>query len=285
MVPRSLFKNYGEGATQRRLPNAQQMQQATTEYLKEMTKDTVFFQENPARPVAMFASSELIFGKAIGMGEFGTVVQVEGTRLSQEKQLSDCPASNLEQQSPSQSLSTSPQTDSTHRISKSCADLSLLGELDVLESFNCKEEDFQHQKGLRSRIASNVITANQSSKLYKYAVKQIRKDLYPAKRVEAAKGLAREQKFLASIAHPNIVRLRGIVSKPGFETNMMVLDKLEQSLLQQAVDWKTQSAQLSSFVFPWQSQQRVQVGKDILAGRLLALYDIAQAVKYLHSKR
>mmetsp|Transcript_26667 Transcript_26667/g.63580 ORF Transcript_26667/g.63580 Transcript_26667/m.63580 type:complete len:709 (+) Transcript_26667:412-2538(+) len=72
-----------------------------------------------------------------------------------------------------------------------------------------------------------------------FALKQVRKDLYPKKRCEAAKDLAREAKFLARLSHPNIVCLRGLVSQPGRPAFGILLDRLRITLSEEAVLWKS----------------------------------------------
>lgn len=235
--------------------------------------------------MARFDCSELRIGVTIGMGEFGCVAEVSGIKLCETKLCDcECPPPPLIKQSPSSS--SSPQRESMHRLTKSCLDLPLLSEVSEGGSTfgcDCKEEDLKHRAELRNRIADSSVTSSQDQTTqYNYAVKQIRKDLYPVKRVEAAKSLAKEQKFLSSLSHPNIVRLRGVAGKAGFDSHMLIFDKLEQSLLQQIVDWKN-DLQSSTFSFPWKSKQS-QLEKEIMAARLLALYDISQAVKFLHSK-
>eukprot|EP00529_Nitzschia_sp_RCC80_P025216 CAMPEP_0113496714 /NCGR_PEP_ID=MMETSP0014_2-20120614/30262_1 /TAXON_ID=2857 /ORGANISM="Nitzschia sp." /LENGTH=530 /DNA_ID=CAMNT_0000390641 /DNA_START=281 /DNA_END=1870 /DNA_ORIENTATION=+ /assembly_acc=CAM_ASM_000159 len=72
-----------------------------------------------------------------------------------------------------------------------------------------------------------------------FALKQVRKDLYPKKRCEAAKDLAREAKFLARLSHPNIICLRGLVSQPGRPSFGILLDRLRITLSEEAVLWKS----------------------------------------------
>lgn len=92
-------------------------------------------------------------------------------------------------------------------------------------------------------------------------IKQIRKDLYPKKRVEAAKDLAREAKLLARLQqlfflednicpnsssgyiytnhnnHPNLITLRGIVSDPGSPSFGILLDRLHLTLAELTTSW------------------------------------------------
>eukprot|EP00980_Cylindrotheca_fusiformis_P017156 scaffold5281_cov127-Cylindrotheca_fusiformis.AAC.5 len=286
MAPRSLFKNYGDGTRQRaRGPDLEVMEESAAAHLHEMEKNSVYFEENLPRSVPRLDTSEILLEHIIGMGEFGTVMEV--SQIQRKRSIvhhrCDCPAplGDCVEQEEIQS----PSSEAMPRVSYSCLELSLLDELELPENdvvgCQCTETDFQHQNELISRISSTVSNNNANGKLrYNYAVKHIRKDLYPAKRAEAAKSLAREQKFLQTIHHPNIIRLRGIVGRPGFDTHMIILDKLEHSLLQQIFDWKEQ-VKPTSFSL-WKSQKSSE--KDVLSKRLLALYDIARAIEFLHSK-
>lgn len=123
---------------------------------------------------------------------------------------------------------------------------------------------------------------------YRYAIKHIRKDLYPKRKIIAVRDLAREAKLLSHLDHPNIVRLRGIVGKPGEETFMILLDRLDITLGAQISEWKEKLQEGSNrmVLFPWKlSTQQQSLETAILYDRLIALYDVAQAMNYLHSKR
>ena len=123
----------------------------------------------------------------------------------------------------------------------------------------------------------------------RYAVKQLRKDLYLKKRVEAAKDLAREAKFLSCLQHPNIVTLRGTVSQPGLSDFMIVLDHLYTTLSEHLARWHDESPTPPLINIPWpiemRSQQQIELEARILTERLLALYDVSQAMRYLYQKR
>jgi serine/threonine protein kinase len=98
-------------------------------------------------------------------------------------------------------------------------------------------------------------------------IKQIRKDLYPKKRIEAAKDLAREAKLLSRLQqlyflenqfsessqrlpychpnnttnrnnHPNLITLRGTVSDPGSPYFGILLDRLHLTLAELSSSWK-----------------------------------------------
>lgn len=121
----------------------------------------------------------------------------------------------------------------------------------------------------------------------RYAVKKIRPDLHDASHIEAAIiDLAKEAKFLASIRHPNIVKIRGTVGTPGTYEFMIIMDCLQLTLRQKVEWWQQQHIQSHGprgiFAFlPNASKQACL--EDVFADKLLALYDIARAMRYLHN--
>mmetsp|Transcript_8656 Transcript_8656/g.20782 ORF Transcript_8656/g.20782 Transcript_8656/m.20782 type:complete len:456 (+) Transcript_8656:130-1497(+) len=289
MVVRSLFKNYDKGAARNRsrVDDVQIMQERIVMCLDEMDANSVYFRENMPHLIAQFMPSEVLLENIIGMGEFGTVVEVTGIRLanstSDDGDTSSPPLVNLQQNM--EGLS-----DSLRCKVQSCFELSSLDNFEVpplqeeCDDSGYDKENIRQRDELRYQIADTLSTdATITSMQYNYAVKQIRRDLYPDKREEAAKSLAKEQKFLQTIQHPNIVRLRGIVDEPGGNNHMLMLDKLGHSLLQQVVDWKEELPS-NSFAFPWKSPKVQETEARVLSERLFALYDIAQAVSFLHSK-
>ncbi|KAL3944479.1 MAG: hypothetical protein SGBAC_001456 [Bacillariaceae sp.] len=288
MVVRSLFKNYDNGARSRSsrvVADVEVMQERIVMYLDELEANSVYFQENKPHPIAQFMPSEMLLENIIGMGEFGTVLEVAGIRLN-DSTSDDCgnsPPPLVHLQHNMDGIS-----DSMRCRVQSCFELSSLDNIEVPALQKCdsgdEKENLRQRDELRSQVADTLSTrATRTSIHYNYAVKQIRRDLYPDKREEAAKSLSKEQKFLQTIQHPNICRLRGIVGQPGGSNYMLILDKLNHSLLQQVVDWKEELPS-SAFAFPWKSPKVQETEARVLCERLFALYDIAQAVSFLHSK-
>lgn len=283
MVVRSLFKNYGHGTGQQR---SQVVQERIIVYMKEMESNSVYFQENKPQPVAQLNASEMLLENIIGMGEFGIILKVSGLRLDEvsscDRDASTQPLVNLQQNGDE-------LPECMHHTVRRCFKQSTLDDIEVpplQESYSggCKNEDIRQRKELRSQLAATLSNEYASTSIhYNCVVKRIRKDLYPDKREEAAKSLAKEQKFLQTIQHPNIIQLRGIVDKPGDDNHMLILDGLSHSLFQEVVEWKEQLPS-STFAFPWKLRKKQEIESLILAKRLLALYDIAQAVSFLHSK-
>jgi Protein tyrosine and serine/threonine kinase len=119
----------------------------------------------------------------------------------------------------------------------------------------------------------------------RYAIKRARHDLTRDAILEAVVDLAVEAKFLATMRHPNIVRMRGTVGTPGSEGFMIVMDRLQMTLREKMVVWnresKGQSVGLHGKLLGNKSNTAVQ--REQYADKLLAIYDIARAMRYLHN--
>ena len=148
---------------------------------------------------------------------------------------------------------------------------------------------------LRGRMAAHVLRHG----IARYAVKRIVQNyksssssMTPSQKeqqqqqhdMDAAIDLACEAKFLASLSHPNIVRLRGTVGTPGSLTFMMILDRLTQTLDQKINDWKQQQSQNNRNNF-FRLVRKKQKEHALFMERLVALLDMARALRYLHRHR
>ena len=319
MAPRSLFKDYGDGKKQRRrIVDDNLMEQTTLQCLSSMMDNSMFFRDNPPRNLAFFQPQELILDKIVGMGEFGIVLEVVGVRYQSTEarttsnEVPDagraffttekgdvgigCPtgtksfvASDSYSLRGSQSctaLNTMSNRNSSRKLATpapsihSDADSGLSMEQqkqNSLRDFICAHVHQSSSSGLDNSCASTKTVK------FRYVVKQLRKDLYMKKKLEASKDLAREAKFLASCEHANIIKLRGIVSNPGRWNFMIILDHLQETLAEAMVEWKEQDVVPSMLFLPW-STRIEQQQNTVSSMRLMALYDVAQAVQYLHHK-
>ena len=146
------------------------------------------------------------------------------------------------------------------------------------------EMDINNDAPLSSN-SNNSRVKSKSLEKPRFAVKQIRKDLYPKKMIEAGKDLAREAKILARLDHPNIAGLRATIGNPGDFDFMLLLDRLGITLSEQVTEWHRQlSGGGGGLGFRWKNSQRVAVERNVLSERLAALYDMSRAMQYLHQK-
>lgn len=93
-----------------------------------------------------------------------------------------------------------------------------------------------------STVGPSIVVSGAS----RFVIKQIRKDLYPKKKIEAAKDLAREAKFLARLDHPNIVALRGLVSQAGNPEFGILLDRLRITLSEELSMWHQREEEIAA---------------------------------------
>ena len=103
---------------------------------------------------------------------------------------------------------------------------------------------------------------------------------------EAVKDLACEAKFLQSLHHPNIIRLRGTMGTPGDPDFGLVLDRMSGTLRDKIRDWK-RIREGASFVnlLMCCSRERAYFCNKLFLEQIMAVFDIARGMKYLHSKR
>ena len=127
----------------------------------------------------------------------------------------------------------------------------------------------------------------------RYAIKRLRADVMEddnAYQMGAA-DLVIEARFLACLEHPNIVKLRGMTHGDcdafgsGIEGDyFLILDRLSESLTQRIEKWKKEAklsrGKHSGLVF----DRRGKKWNSLLAKRLDCGFEIANALKFLHSK-
>jgi len=280
---RSLFRDSYENQNKREGMALQKMDEATSEYLMTMEEDSPFFgtagdpfgstreeakgSRNESRNsyetcggvvVPRFEPNEIELQTTIGMGEFGMVLNV--LRVCLDPRIDDNDEGG--------------ETETSYAKNENCASdemaIAVPSEPSVLWLPSAKQNHIHQVEAnriLRERLASNgrgrrtngsfgkVSVRDVSAKSF-LVIKQIRKDLYPNKRIEAAKELAREAKFLARLQqlyscsegnkkirmdhrnnHPNLITLRGIVSNSGSPEFGILLDRLHLTLEELSNSW------------------------------------------------
>jgi len=102
----------------------------------------------------------------------------------------------------------------------------------------------------------------------------------------AVKDLACEAKFLQSLHHPNIIRLRGTMGTPGDPDFGLVLDRMPGTLRDKIRHWKRISKGVPfGNLLMCCSREHAYFFNKLFLEQLMAVFDIARGLKYLHSKR
>lgn len=139
----------------------------------------------------------------------------------------------------------------------------------------------------RGYMSSHVVRQGRP----RYAMKRLRDDLPQDRLLNAMTDLAAEAKFMSSMRHPNICKMRGTVSQPGKLDYAIVMDYLVQTLGQKMDEWKELDEKGSKFSVlerllhqqKTKKDAHLTIQKERYADKLLALYDAARAIKYLHN--
>jgi len=144
-------------------------------------------------------------------------------------------------------------------------------------------KSYQQRMELRRRMAAHCIARSGDAR---YALKKLKTNALV--QTDAVLDLACEARFLASIHHPNIIRLRGTVGEPGTPHFAIVLDRLTETLVEKLEEWKEEGQPKSrglEKIFGGIFCRETRPSPKIWADRLLAAFDIARAMRYLHQKR
>eukprot|EP00978_Attheya_sp_CCMP212_P047105 scaffold421227_cov54-Attheya_sp.AAC.2 len=147
----------------------------------------------------------------------------------------------------------------------------------------------------RRKFVSDNLRREEGNHDARYAIKFLSREtmMNPVKYRTGAADLALEAKFLASLDHPNIVKIRGIPNegekgflRPVLGGFFIIMDRLYNTLDEQIhVTWKKEKdAFPSSKRFMCKAPDPVvaQKKEDLLLRRLTAMFDIAGAFSYMH---
>jgi hypothetical protein len=117
----------------------------------------------------------------------------------------------------------------------------------------------------------------------RYAVKRLRSGTSKRKVLHASVDLAAEKEFLASMKHPNIIRLRGTVGYPGHPGYMLLMDRLHVSMKQKLHEWKQDVRGTMGYLGMRVRHRKAHIG--LLSERVVAAYDVARALNFLHGHK
>jgi hypothetical protein len=148
-----------------------------------------------------------------------------------------------------------------------------------IENGDENDEDYIHSVVQDRRFMQKHCIRN--GKDCRYALKTMqdacRKD--PSMFVNTVVDMAIEFKFLSTVRHPNIIKMRamsaGDICQPH---TFLILDRLYDTLTDRITQWKKKDVNGLSKLFDFQKKRE----KEFLAKRLLVAYDIASALNYLH---
>lgn len=283
--------------------------------LGQLEKDSTFFHQNPPKPLPHLERSQIEIGQFLGEGEFGIVSEVKEFKvldpchcpvcLRQEKKDDAAPPVKklvITGMPPLDKAQYKANRKESHGSRVSFADVPVtiddiqyLQEPDIEEKAGADDQNDAFEYSSDDDDADSDITTDFEQReergfmrahcmrggLARYAVKRIREDVDEEMMEDAAIDLASEAKFLASLSHPNIIKMRAVVGMPGDPGFLMVMDRLYQTLNEKIREWK--KAEKSYKGFLGVVGRRQEDLDHVRLDRMVALYDVSRAIRYLHS--
>lgn len=285
-------------------------------YLRKTLENSAFFTNNSARIIPHFQQEEIRSKQLLGYGEFNNVYEIEefevpeschicflhkvggcsyqeagessgstdtrhaGTRLEHEEmQHSDSQQASIggttisevkEEVKDEKTIATQPTPVQSGR--------SISLEIEKVSEYD--EEDSDHEEEEHETRGFMKDHCHREGKA-RYAIKKLRDDLPLDAKEDAALDLAIEARFLAVLVHPNIIKIRGTVGLAGSLKFSIVLDRLNCTLAEKSSEWFKLEKKLRGFmgVKKRKNKERLQ---GLWMDRILALYDVSRAMRYLH---
>lgn len=236
---------------------------------------------------------EIIRGGVLGRGEFGVVEEVAAISLS----LDPIPGEvNRNDQEGPEELSPPGLLATSRNSFESMSNL-----FDQIDSSNSERSDVSSLSSTSVTSMKHVIQdRNYMAKVCmrhnkpRYAIKRVRMDLDEDTKAHGIIDLALEAHFLAVLNHPNIIHLRATSSSDPISSQyFLVLDRLECTIEEKIMEWNKMREKSNNSTGGFFSKLKKKTTCDwnsksadiqhLNVDRILAMYDISRAMRYIHN--
>ena len=232
----------------------------------------------------------------LGRGEFGVVEEVAAISLSSNpvpgEITENCEEGPVEMSPPGLLALSRRSIDKAEDI------FSLNNECD------CSDDDSGSVSSLGSSGGTNFAGVRQDRAFMseaclrldkpRYAIKRIRTDLDEDGKVNGIIDLALEAHFLAVLNHPNIIHLRATSSADPISSKyFLILDRLQCTIEEKILEWSDVKKKFNASSGGFFSKLKKKSQNDwnskcteirhLLLDRVLAMYDISRAMRYIHN--
>jgi len=246
--------------------------------------ESPFFSSLSEHSLPLFSSSQVEIDRLLGQGEFCKIYEVINFNLcgfptKQDKVPDKKIIYETVEDDITKELQIRPKT-----ASNPLSDFSF--ELDA-NSSDCSDLESDHQEEgdpnsyaqTRGFMKDHCFRNGEA----RYAIKRIRNSLVGDDIVDALIDLAREGEFLSNMSHPNIIKVRGTVSLAGNPKYALILDRLCETLDTRIKCWRV-DVKKSKGKLMGVFKKKKQVIRKLWQERLVAGYDLANAIGYMHSR-
>lgn len=244
----------------------------TAAYIDRLEKVSVIFKVNARKEFPKFDHSEIEVGDELGRGEFSTVCEII--------HIYPLAGSDADKAQDSQNGDEDKPIDG------------MMLTFDQVSAYN--EENSENPDDLESSvpdssadiIADRKFMSNECLRhgIARYAIKQIKPNLDHGKKQDSMIDLALEAKFLSFLSHPNIIKMRGAGILPCHSSFFIILDRLYETLAEKIQQWKEVASMYTGFMAKRKKAAKEDI-KQLWREKIMAAYDIARAIRYLHEQR
>eukprot|EP00545_Synedropsis_sp_CCMP1620_P009277 CAMPEP_0119009066 /NCGR_PEP_ID=MMETSP1176-20130426/4117_1 /TAXON_ID=265551 /ORGANISM="Synedropsis recta cf, Strain CCMP1620" /LENGTH=394 /DNA_ID=CAMNT_0006961511 /DNA_START=16 /DNA_END=1204 /DNA_ORIENTATION=- len=259
--------------------------------MEKMERDSIFFKESSSPDLPEFDVKEIEIGNFLGKGEFGDVFEIKAFRREYGRcDCGRCLGADDDGNNPAET-SKGAGGKKTLKRKSSFVDFAIHAEMTDVENNTTVVptiiEGQGHESDTPSTQLDKAYMKNHAvrSGAPRFAMKRLNSSVTDEKGMwylVASLDLAKEARFLASLSHPNIIKLRGTMSAPGHHDFSLVLDKMVTTLDKAILQWKKESKKRK---YTLNIAKMLGGTKALELKRLLVLFDISRALRYLHSKK
>jgi len=237
--------------------------------LKNLSIGSPFFENRTTKTYPSFSQQEITLGKTLGVGEFGIVQEIREFLIPEK--CTSCAIhrcmylSSSENDEDNIAIEVEPTGKTSTKVIESLTPDDMKTKDEVIEF--TENRGFMKDHCIRQGAA-------------RYAIKTLKLDLSPKCIPGALLDLAIESKFLEVLSHPNIIKMRGMGIDPGQLDFYIILDRLYCTLSEKRDFWYKEKKTLSRGLIVGKENKTKL--KHIFRDRLIAMYDVARAMKYIH---
>jgi len=234
--------------------------------IDNLSKESPFFSNNPAKNHPIFQRDEIITGEILGSGQFGVIRDIKQFR---DHVTGASPFSNDYKQN---GIECTGENNSCKKmdISYNAVDNNKLPSVEV--DFICGSEGNQRFMKDNCKRGGSI----------RYVVKSLQDCLSPECEIRAMIDLAIEAKFLAVLSHPNIIKMSGVGHIPGHPDYFMILERIDCTLEDKRNLWREEMKQSKKRLSIRSGKEQKSLSEELHRVSLTVICEVANAMKYLH---